>query len=163
LKDVSDRLQTPIYQMNSILEFKKGTDGSLSMTDGWSDSADDLGVWSVGHDASILMPIDREPSSDVTLAFDGDGFITPKVSRQRIDVLVNGTNVGQLAYSQDDPKGWRTILVKRELFANHEGFILIQFQLPDAVSPAKLGLSVDRRDLALRIKSLVLKPVEPEH
>jgi hypothetical protein len=49
--------------------------------------------------ASILLNLDKSPSSDTVLAVDALGFVNEKWPKQIIEVWVNSKEVGKVTYS----------------------------------------------------------------
>jgi hypothetical protein len=118
--------------------------------------------------ASILLNLDKSPSSDTVLAVDALGFVNEKWPKQIIEVWVNAKQVGKVTNSLVSPAGQRSVLVSKDLLMDHEGPVDIQFRFENSISPARLGTSSVSRELALGLKSLTLrlaggKSVSPEN
>ena len=118
------------------------------------------GIWSDRSKATIVLLLERQPTSDILLQLDGTGFVSAKCPRQQIGVSVNGTAVGEVTYSLESPGGSRSIRVPRELLLTRRGLVEILFRFDNNTSPASLGMSADSRNLALGLKALTLQPVE---
>jgi hypothetical protein len=157
------RKAIPEYHFGAQPLFVAGAEGTRYLGYGWSQPetwGDRSGVWSDGDSASIILLLDREPTSDAFLQLDGVGFVSAKCPRQEIDISVNSTTIGELTYSRENAKGLRSIRVPRELLVGHHGLVVIRFRFKNEVSPAHLGLSADSRDLALWLKAFALRPSE---
>ena len=72
---------------------------------------------------------------------------------QRIRVLINGAEAGEWTATKIALQT-QTLIVPANRFT--DGVAEIVFELPDAVSPAKLAVGSDERKLAIRVHSLVL-------
>jgi hypothetical protein len=110
------------------------------------------GIWSDRSKATIVLLLERQPTSDILLHLDCAGFVSAKCPRQQIGVSVNGTAVGEVTYSLENPGGSRSIRAPRELLLTRRGFVEILFRLDNDISPASLGMSADSRNLALELK-----------
>jgi hypothetical protein len=150
----------PKYDLGTRLSFTAGAEGFRFLGTGWS-QPEQWGVWSDGSDASILLWLGQEPGSDAWLQLDAQGFVSVKCPEQQIDVSVNSTSIGQLTYSLQRPNGSQSLRVPRDLLVSRRGLIEVQFRFRSDVSPARLGLSSDSRNLALGLNALVLKLGEP--
>lgn len=67
---------------------------------------------------------------------------------QRVNVAVNDSNRLRLTVKQGSA-------LEFDFMPPQDGKLTLEFEFPDAVSPKKLGLSEDSRDLALALKSIV--------
>lgn len=144
------------YNIGTQLGFTAGDKGTQFLGIGWS-QPEPWGTWSEGNDASILLMLDREPGSDAILELNGNGFVSANWPEQEIDVSVNGTRVGELTYTLQNSNASRSIHVPREPLLGRRGLVEIQFRFNNPVSPARLGLSPDSRNLALGLTGLTLK------
>jgi hypothetical protein len=146
------------YQVGTQLDFKVDGNGLPFLGSGWSDP-EPWGVWSGAESASITMLLENLPASDVALEINADGFIWPNYPLQRIEVRVNGEDMGEFTYSLNERSGIRSIRIPSSRLLGPAGFTHIQFRFPDANSPANIRVSIDRRTLAMGIRTLVIKPV----
>jgi len=94
--------------------------------------------------------------NDLELVADAYAFLPPQRPSQRVRVLANGVEVGQWQFDATAPEGIRHARIPRALVASR--FIRVTFLLPDAVSPAALGLSKDPRVLSLGLRKLTVTP-----
>ena len=76
---------------------------------------------------------------------------------------MNGKHAGNWVITREGGK-WRfqeqTIHIPNSLINDEK--ITLTFELPDAISPAELGMSKDVRELALAVASIVLTEIVPE-
>jgi hypothetical protein len=93
------------------------------------------------------MDLGTVPVNDLELVADAYAFLPPQRPSQRVRVLANGVEVGQWHFDATAPEGIRRARIPRALVTSR--FIRVTFLLPDAVSPAALGLSTDPRVLSL--------------
>jgi hypothetical protein len=149
----------PKYDLGNRISFTAGSEGSRFLGTGWSEP-EQWGVWSDGSDASILLWLGGETASDAQLQLDANGFVSPKCPEQQIEVSVNSTSIGELAYSLQKPNGLQSMHISRELLNSRHGLVELRFRFRNYISPTRLGLGADSRSLALGLKALVLKPAE---
>jgi len=121
-----------------------------------------------GKIAALIVPID-EVKSDVELKVSFDPYIVPgKVDRQRVAVLVNGTEIDAWEIDRHNEE-WRTsrsrgefleraIRIPNGLLTDYT--MVITFHLPDAVVPAQHGWDMDERMLGIRLRSLALNTID---
>ena len=155
--------ETLIYKWGTPIQFGVGGDYSKYQGKGWSLPERNI-TWTSGKSASLIMPID-ETEADIELKARLSPFIVPdKLDMQRVVVFVNGNKVGE--WSVKEKEGiWnkvmrkdmfheRTILIPNNLL--EDSVMVVTFELPDAASPAKMGLRGDSRILGVAMHSVVL-------
>lgn len=143
------------YPVGDPLSFIVGGNGWQYARDGWS-VPDALGTWTLGDvGGKVVLPLSANSKGPFDLDIDGYAFISPKHPNQIIDVEVNGTKVAQWEFSEAAPTGKKEALIPENLVK--DGNLTIVFKAPDAVSPAKLGMSADARVLGLGIKTIILR------
>lgn len=74
-------------------------------------------------------------------------WLKKKVEHQRIQILVNHLSAGEWVI--DRPEIQEKSLVLPAQSFNHSARTIITFKIPDAVSPASLGIRPDVRELGL--------------
>lgn len=116
----------------------------------------DLGTWAEGHSATVAMDLGTVPVNDLDLVADAYAFLPPQHPSQRVRVLANGVEIGQWHFDATEPAGIRRARIPRALVTSR--FVHVTFLLPDAVSPAALGLSTDPRVLSLGLRRLSVTP-----
>ena len=113
---------------------------------GWLD-AEELGTWSIGPEARLLLQL--EPSRSATV----DIEVLPFAERQEVLVTANGTPLTEWTLTKAGPR-----LQTLELPVVADGRVELAFHFPHTTSPRDLGLSNDGRELAIRLLSLTLTP-----
>lgn len=137
--------------------FELGSTDLATLASGWS-YPESWGTWSEGDAAELRL--DLVPgNADLEFILTGTAFVSPEHPRQRVRVLLNGTQLGQLTYSDGSDNHERRIRVPRALAANVGAGARLRFEFLDATSPAVLGQSVDPRRLAFGIVSLRIEDV----
>jgi hypothetical protein len=138
--------------------FGQRRNGNAMLTDGWS-TPEPWGVWSNGKLAHIEVDasaLDLTGAKALVLTLSGRAFVTGKSPRQRITVLVAGTQVGTAVVEY--PK--THVELKTELPVDSIGSgrrLLLELQLPDATAPRTLGYSADARILAFGVERITLE------
>jgi hypothetical protein len=119
-------------------------------------------TWTDGYSA-VLAVQTKTTDSDHILTIAAVPYLAGgALDQQRVIVKVNGQHVGELVF--DQPGTWKSGSLygfqEREIGIPHDalggGVQYIVFELPDAMSPKELGISEDKRDLALAIHSIVI-------
>lgn len=136
----------PVYRLGTDLRFGKNGTADAFMGPGWGKFGQQKFRWTVGHRASLYLPV-TEPGNDLLLEATFAPYLwEKKVRKQTVHVLANGNKIGE----------WRATAKKlhifsatipKELVDSRE--IAIDFHLPDAVSPRSIGAGSDVRRLAL--------------
>jgi hypothetical protein len=121
--------------------------------DGW-DRKEPAGVWSSGHKSSMLLHV-AEGDWDPVLVLDGNGFFPTPNSRQRVIVRSHSAVVAEWNLDAEAAHQPHTIAVPRRLVP--DGELSLDFDFPDASSPAAHHLSIDPRDLAFFLTAISLK------
>jgi hypothetical protein len=118
-------------------------------------SSDD-GVWLAGREARLVIPHEGEAGSSLLLELSGENFLFERTGRARLRVLVAGSLVGTLGVSAGCPR-LHQARVRLPAALIHGGSPLeIDLRMPDAISPARLRLSDDDRQLGFFLRELAL-------
>jgi hypothetical protein len=112
---------------------------------GWSYPHDDHEL-NNGKETSLVMQIDP-PKGDIELTASFRPILhLPEVPRQRINVRVNGHEVGKWTISQPGQQS-KSVLIPRKLMSSDK--LEIVFELPDSICPKDLGIGLDERTYGL--------------
>jgi hypothetical protein len=122
---------------------------------GWS-APDPKSRWTEAKEAGIVFRLnDGVQSRDLSLRLQLTGFVVPdKLPRQSVNIILNGTTVDSFVIEQGEPLE-RTIILPAKLLRAENEMI---FKLPDATTPASLGLSKDPRPLGIAVFWMQLEP-----
>ncbi|MCU1264979.1 MAG: hypothetical protein JWM21_1297 [Acidobacteria bacterium] len=114
---------------------------------GWS-APDPGSRWTEANEAGIIFRLDNVPPRGLSLKTRLSGFIVAgKHPRQRVGIFLNGTLVESFVIESSEASE-RTIALPAKLLGRENELI---FKLPDAASPASLGLSKDPRPLGIAV------------
>jgi len=144
----------PDYSWGTEISFGLNGNAEIYEGAGWN-IPEGNGQTTEGKYSRLNLMVD-EIKSDILLETKLIPYIpNGKLSRQRVNVLLNGTLIGNWILTK---QGQQTcsILIPNNLLTGKS--IQLDFILPDADSPKSLGISPDARIRALTMLSMVLKP-----
>jgi hypothetical protein len=118
---------------------------------GWG-APEPWGRWMLGHTSAVAFKLAPRPLSDVRIKLSVIAFTSSSHPVQRIDARVNGQPMAQKAVSQPSESNL-DFVIPRNLIGE-DGLVRLVFDLPDAVSPASLGLNGDIREVSIGVKQL---------
>ena len=118
---------------------------------GWSFPAKE-GRWTIGTSASLRFQ--AQPDTSQALIVRLHPFLWGRVSRQRLWVSLNGTDLTRLAMDKPD---WQehTIRLPAGMVKKLNE---VTFHLPDATAPCAVAYNNDQRLLAVFVQSVRLEP-----
>lgn len=147
----------PIIELNKKISLSKSGLGSQLLIGvgqyerlgwGWS-YPESWGVWSMGPKAKLILPFpfNVKPKK---LELNMRGFTVSEHPLQRVEIWVNGKFSQSVALSEGAPS---QIMIDVPL--SNRDYVMIEFKLPDAVSPKKLGIGDDHRPLGIGLESFM--------
>jgi len=141
------------YRLNAQLNFNAGGNGWNYASTGWG-GGEAWGSWTLGDGGVLNLSLAEPVKGPLELSVDGMVFVTGKHPVQRIDIVVNGVDIGTWTYLREAPSGKRSIEIPESIA--RPGKLRIVFKGLDAVSPLQLGESPDSRVLGLGIRTVTL-------
>jgi hypothetical protein len=124
---------------------------------GWS-APDPKSRWTEAKEAGVVFHLaDNGAGRNLLLKLQISAFVVPRHPRQRFSVALNGAPVADFVIDQIEP-GEQTIRLPASLLRADNELI---FKLPDAASPASLGLSKDPRPLGIAVYWMQLERADP--
>lgn len=127
-----------------------GSASDLYLGEGWGER-EGTTRWTVGLSAEIVFA--AEPGAATRLALVMEPFLHERLPAQRVRVQLNGEPLGVLTLSQRGRRPYELSLPSGSLLRAN----VLRLMLPDAHSPASLGLSGDPRLLGVRVGALELR------
>jgi hypothetical protein len=124
--------------------------GRSYLLEGWS-APERWGIWSDAGSARLLLPA-VEGSRSLTI--EATAAVTAEHPRQVVRVELDGEPVREFVLTARRGNTLTLPLPGARAGAPRRGYHRIRFTFPDAVSPASLGSSRDRRRLALGLQSI---------
>lgn len=137
------------YVLGTKVQFGIGGNSDAFRSSGWSRPEQDF-TWSDGTSAVLTLVIDPSPAPLLFRATIQGLTKEPELPFQPVLVYVNQT---QVAEWQVGPRAENSATIPLDLVKSG-GTLRIEFKLPKAISPSKLGLSDDPRTLALAMCEL---------
>lgn len=153
-EDVAIEKRAVHYQWGEVVQFGMTGNADKFKRKGWSFPLDNHEL-NDGKEVSLFMLVDA-PKGDIALTVSFFPLLHPeKVPRQRVNVLVNGKEVGE--WLIEKPGGQtRSLLIPQNVISSEE--LEIVFKLPDAARPNHLNIGVDGREWALAFVNYRLVP-----
>jgi hypothetical protein len=111
------------------------------------------GVWSSGHQASIIFDASSLPDR-FSVVIQANLF--PPAPSPKQTVRVSGGSGNLLTITNDHPNGEFTVKMQKSLTQQMPWTSLI-FEIDNPTSPQELGISSDRRKLGIRLVSLTFQ------
>lgn len=141
------------YRLGSEIDFTRGGNARIFQVEGWSGAEENF-TWTDANRAVLRIPVSKS-ESDIILSAVFHAFVRPDygVNEQRVNVLVNGHEVGKWVITDSAVKEQEVVIPKNIL---DYSLMEIVFELPDAVSPKEVGLSEDGRTLGIAVQSVTL-------
>ncbi|MEQ8168083.1 MAG: hypothetical protein ABRQ38_04235 [Candidatus Eremiobacterota bacterium] len=144
------------YKTGERILFGNGGNGELYQLTGWSHPEDGF-TWTEGKKAELLLPVDN--TSDMTARVSVSPFLREdKIKSQKVNIYINGKKSGQWILKSPETS-LQEFKIQKNLIKDKS--VKITFELPDAKSPASLGISQDIRELAIQVWSILI--VTPEY
>ncbi|MDB5619750.1 sulfatase-like hydrolase/transferase [Tardiphaga sp.] len=142
-------LRTVAYRTGDIIAF--GQDGNAAdfQSGGWNQPSAGF-TWSSGKQTSLVIPLQDSAAGALTLQVSLTPWLVPgKVERQTVNVFANGEKIAEWIATAS---GRYKAQIPARLTAS--GVIKLSFALPDATSPAQLGISSDPALYAVQMQSI---------
>lgn len=118
------------------------------LLNGWA-YPESWGTWSNETKATITLPLPKDGRAK-TLKLSTRALVSPSYPEQKVKIWVNGTPTKIVALTKDNnnvidiPIGQDTI---------NQGYLILGFSFQDAISPLKIGIGDDNRNLAIGLIS----------
>jgi hypothetical protein len=154
LEGVDEAHEPPYYALGHKIVFIDTGDGALYTRGGWS-QPEGFGTWALGPVARLIIRAAPPATGGLRLdAIVGALLIGSRHQAEAV-VAVNGVDVGVWRFALDNTPGPRELLIPRALIED-TGVMVIDFKMPDALSPIELGEPVDKRKLSLSFQALTV-------
>ncbi|MBD1869717.1 hypothetical protein H6F95_20925 [Cyanobacteria bacterium FACHB-471] len=147
------------YKLGDTISFSANAHPMVFYSLGWA-KPEDWGTGTLGKDARLVMQVDGSPASNaVELSAIARAFVNEEHPKLDVEVIVNGEEVGQWEFVYgESADGERKAVIPADLVAKQNPLEIV-FKMPNAKSPAELGISSDGRVLGLGIYELRLDNV----
>jgi FkbM family methyltransferase len=154
-----DYLATPgrEYPLGSVISLSDTGNGD-SFKSGWWGPAEPWGAWTVGHSASLILPLASPAKRDLLLTARVRAFVGPGHPRQEVEILVNGRPMSRWVFRTGDERRERMTIPASALpGAGEDPVLRLTFRVLDPRSPAELKLSTDERRLGLGVSEVLVR------
>ncbi len=142
----------PRYGLGSIIYFGIGGNAEQYIEQfpmrGWSEPENGF-RWTDGQTANFVFSL-QKPENDLVLNLSLCPFLAGQLKSQRLSVSMNGHRLQDFLLKRDMPN----LIIDIPRSYSNEEIQRITFDLPDAVSPEDLGVSVDPRKLGISVRTL---------
>jgi hypothetical protein len=105
-----------------------------------------------GHTAVMLFKVAVPQRRDVRIELSVLPFVAPSRPLQRVDVSANGEALQEKAFSASTGQTLNIVIPARLI--RSDGWVRLVFNLPDAFSPASIGMNGDQRELSIYVQQL---------
>jgi hypothetical protein len=139
-----------------VISFARGGNSDFFIKAGFS-GQEDAHRWTDGNAASLEFDVGGLAGETVTLEFDISPFVAGALKKQTARVFVNGAPYGEWSVEGSEK---RELAVSADSCPN--GLLTVDFKLPDAASPKKLGINEDTRKLALSFREIRCRVLRPQ-
>jgi hypothetical protein len=149
IPEADQATQFPLLQPGRLIGFGK-EEADPYLWYGWS-GRELFSHWSDRGQAAIVFSLEQVGAG--TLRLDMAPFLAPpKLNSQRVLIKLNGQQVGDLRLDTNQTKEYSIALPQSVLRQNN----IVTFELPDAESPRRMGVSEDGRLLGINVQHMVL-------
>jgi len=158
-KFIVDAPQLPIVKLREKVSFGRGNPGYVYLIgmgkfseNGWGWSyPEEWGTWSEGGSSKLLIPL-SEKEAPREIRFKLRGFISGSHKEQNVKIWVNSQHLSNLVISKELPMTY-SVIIPKDI---NSSYLLIELQMPNAISPKRLGLGDDVRELGIGLEYLEL-------
>jgi hypothetical protein len=143
------------YEYGSEVEFNTSGNSSMYIGNGWG-SPEVWGRWTEAREAKLAIPLDAttlESDSKLTITAEIQAFVSAKHLNQSFILKANGTQIGSGVFRLGEEPHEISAVIPSNL-ARIKSPLEITFLLENPISPAKLGMSEDRRMLGIGLRRL---------
>lgn len=137
--------------------FAQGGSGLVGLSKGWSGPDADW-TWAVGRKSRLFLPLGRiPPDATATVVMNLRVFLGSPDAKQKLRILAGGESVFKDTFTMEDVDAVGAGQIRFALdpgLVGETGFVLFDFEHPNAVSPKKLGQSADHRKLSIGLESI---------
>ncbi len=154
LENVNVVQEAADYTWGDVIEFGMEGNADPFTGRGWAAPLSN-GQWSDGDRAHLTLQVPA-PGEDVDFLLAMRPFLVPgKLERQRVRILVNGSQLITLDVNEPQAKLYK-LTIPGQMLETSE--VDLTFVLPDAAIREELGVSGDKRKLGISVISVVLFP-----
>ena len=144
--------ETNPFSLPIHFDFRKAGNTETIRNKGWS-SAESEFTWTEGQNARLIVPLDQVGADNIKMTLSAFPFTYGDSLKQQLVVIRStGIEVGRWVMDHD---GEYTVNIPSNYVK--DGFLEIEFEIPNAASPVSLGMSQDPRILGMAVRWLRLE------
>jgi hypothetical protein len=144
-----------VYQLPTSFSAAAGSKHRPQMNAGWS-HPEPWGIWTVGMQSTLQLNFHPFESENVAITIVGTAFVNEAHPKQEIILMINGQQADAWTVTHPVANIDRRIIIDKSTFSS-ESRLSFEFKLPNAISPSTLGLSGDKRTIALGLIEMRLE------
>ena len=137
----------------STIRFTVAKGFDFSLLKGWS-QPETWGTWSDGPEACLKVQLSEPPQDDIVLLIKAHGFVTPIHPSVTVEILVNGTTVGQWVFASSQEIAEKAFRVSKTIVADRD--LDISFRISEPHSPNESKESDDSRLLGIGLRDMTV-------
>ena len=122
---------------------------------GWS-PREDWGIWSVGRESELVIPLARSATGGLRLSIKGSFFLNERHPTLTARLTVNDIEIGVFTPTLADNAIDASLALPAAALPRASGPLRIKLWIDSPASPASVGLSDDTRPLGFGLRSLKL-------
>ena len=136
-------------KLNNEISFKKPASelSAYALTKGWN-NREDWGVWSRGEESILTLPLPLNKAHELKLNL--RAFVNGAIPKQQILIKYNHQPLGEFTLDKFENN---IVQIQIPNAAYTKGYIPLTFEIPNAASPASIGMDNDERKLGIGIIS----------
>ena len=135
-----------------VISFANNVAGGAE--DGWSVGPDNGGTWTASDKATLNFKYEKEFEDGLVMSLDLISFVNDKNPKIDLTLKANGVQVGSFNFNQASPGGEIKVNIDSKTLKVNPGILLLEFDVPNSISPKEIGLNEDIRDLGIFLKSI---------
>jgi hypothetical protein len=144
------------YNLGETIRFGSRGNAAEYESYGWGEAGHEF-TWTTGKRATMAIPLPgKNPGPLILEAALSPFVVAGELDRQLIDVYANNEEVGEWIAAEN---GRYKAVIPAQLTA--KGLVELRFDLPDATSPAQLGVSDNRAVRGFEMQSVALQRAYP--
>jgi hypothetical protein len=143
------------YSIGSNINFSSSGHSEIYLDKGWSGS-ESWGRWTDGKSATLHLEIFPIPQTPVYLQIKMGALLTSNHKIQHVIILINHVVVKKIRFKFDlhNERPNRIIIPLKSEFFKNRGRLVLEIKTPDAISPKKIHLNGDSRQLGISMNSI---------
>ena len=143
------------YSIGSNINFSSSGNSEIYLDKGWS-GGESWGRWTDGKSATLHLEIFPIPQTPVYLQIKMGALLTSNHKIQHVIILINHVVVKKIRFKFDlhNERPNRIIIPLKSEFFKNRGRLVLEIKTPDAISPKKIHLNGDSRQLGISMNSI---------